>query len=273
VRAALRSSILLAALLAAGCAGRNGAPTGAATSAPTSSVAAPASGATAASATRSAATSPASTTTPSDWGRRAGCPSVGGGLPPDIHLAHTVDVDGDGRLDKEWIATQPDASGAIAFGARTASGAVFFTTFRSASPVARSVMFADVTGHGEVIALASDGRQVLLYTVSDCRLVPEQNVQGRPYAFDLGFTGYGTGVGCADADGNGSRDLLGLKLVTGSGGTPTAIQRTIIELRGAQARNGARSTATSPSAAEAKLATSITCGALTMAANGVTSEP
>jgi hypothetical protein len=184
-----------------------------------------------------------------------------------------VDVDGDGRLDKEWIATQPDASGAIAFGARTASGAVFFTTFRSASPVARSVMFADVTGHGEVIALASDGRQVLLYTVSDCRLVPEQNVQGRPYAFDLGFTGYGTGVGCADADGNGSRDLLGLKLVTGSGGTPTAIQRTIIELRGAQARNGARSTATSPSAAEAKLATSITCGALTMAANGVTSGP
>ena len=56
----------------------------------------------------------------------------------------------------------PDSSGGVAFGIRTASGGVFSATIRSASPVARSVLFADVTGHGEVIALASDGRQVLL---------------------------------------------------------------------------------------------------------------
>jgi hypothetical protein len=255
VRAARRlsPSLLAAGLVVAACS--SGAET---SSAPTSSGPAASSSSTAAS------------TSASSWGSTAGCPSVGRALPAGVHTRQTIDVDGDGRPDTEWIAAQPDAGGGTAFGARTASGAVFSATFRSASPVARSVLFADVTGHGTVIALASDGRQVLLYTVSGCRLVPEENPQGGQYAFDLGLTGYGTGVGCADADGDGTRDLLGLKLVPGSGGTPAAVQRTVVELRGAQARNGARSTVASPSAGQAKLAAAITCGDLTMTANGVT---
>jgi hypothetical protein len=268
VRASRRPGpFLLAALLLAGCSG-GGAAAG------SSSGAATASGSSSAAVTSGTATSSGTASgTASDWGKRVGCPSVGRALPPGVHSAPTVDVDGDGRPDTEWIAARPDASGGVAFGVRTASGAVFAATFRSASPVARSVMFADVTGHGEVIALVSDGRQVPLYAVSGCQLVPEENVQGRQYAFDLGFTGYGTGVGCADADADGTRDLLGLELVTGPDGKPTAIQRTVVELRGPQARNGARSTLASPSAQQAKLATSITCGDLTMAANGVRTGP
>ena len=204
------------------------------------------------------------------WGHRAGCPSVGKQIPPGTNTAQTVDVDGDGRPDTEWIAQGPDAQGRVPFGVRTASGAVISSAIPSTgSPVPRSVMFADVTGSGEIIALASDGRQVPLFAVSDCQLIAEQNQQGRQYTFDLGFTGYGTGVGCADADGDGVRELLGLKLNTDAG----TVERTIIELQGPQARNGATSSVPVTSDQDRQLATSVTCGQLTMAANGVRSNP
>jgi hypothetical protein len=130
-----------------------------------------------------------------------------------------------------------------------------------------------VTGKGEVIALGSDGRQVQLWAVSRCQLIAEKNAQGRQYAFDLGFTGFGTGVGCADANGDGTPELLGLKLVGDANGNPTSIQRTIITLKGPQARNGARSTVSSPAPAQVQAATAVTCGTLTLSANGVTSGP
>lgn len=206
------------------------------------------------------------------WGHRAGCPSVGRAIPSGANTRQTVDVDGDGRMDTEWIATQPDSSGGVAFGVRTASGGVFSATIRSASPVARSVMFADVTGKGEVIALASDGRQVLLYAVSRCQLVPEENLQGKQYAFDLGFTGYGTGVGCVDVNGDGTPDLVGLKYIPNSQGEGS-IQRTIVQLHGPQARNGATDTVPATNATMADEARSISCGDLTMTRNGVTSGP
>ena len=202
----------------------------------------------------------------------AGCPSVGRALPAGAHTKQTIDVDGDGRPDTEWIADRPDSSGGVPFGVRTASGAVFSAGIESASPVARSVMFADVTGHGEVIALASDGRQVLLYAVSECQIIPEKNQQGQQYAFDLGFTGFGTGVGCVDANGDGTTDLVGLKLNSESNG-PGTITRTIIELNGPNARNGASDTVPVTRASMADEARSVSCGDLTMTANGVTTGP
>lgn len=202
----------------------------------------------------------------------AGCPSVGRALPAGAHSKQTIDVDGDGRPDTEWIEDKPDSSGGVAFGVRTASGAVFSATIRSASPVARSVMFADVTGHGEVIALASDGRQVLLYAVSECQIIPEKNLQGKQYAFDLGFTGFGTGVGCVDANGDGTTDLVGLKLNKETNGEAT-ITRTIIELTGPNARNGASDSVVATRASMQEEAQSITCGDLSMQANGVSTGP
>jgi hypothetical protein len=74
--------------------------------------------------------------------------------------------------------------------------------------------------------------------VSGCSLVPELNAQGQQYAFDLGFTGFGTGVGCVDADGDGTPDLVGLTLVPEPNGAGT-MERTIVELDVPRARNGA----------------------------------
>ena len=203
-------------------------------------------------------------------GATAGCPSVGRAVPSGAASKQTIDVDGDGQPDTEWIATSPDAHGGVPFGIRTASGGVFSASITSASPATRSVMFADVTGHGEIIALASDGRQVLLYAVSQCQLITEKNLQGKQYAFDLGFTGFGTGVGCVDADGNGTRDLVGLKYVQGN---PGSIKRTIVTLKGPNARNGATDTVPVTQASTADEAQTVSCGDLTLAANGVTSGP
>jgi hypothetical protein len=134
------------------------------------------------------------------------------------------------------------------------------------------VLLADVTGSGEVIALASDGRQVLLYGISQCSFVPILNPQGEQYAFDLGFTGFGTGVGCVDADGDGTTDLVGLKVVDADDGEGT-IERTIIELDGPNARNGATDSVPVTRASLADEARTVTCGDRTMAEDGVTSGP
>jgi hypothetical protein len=160
----------------------------------------------------------------------------------------------------------------VPFGITTAAGGTFGTTIRSASPVARSVLVADVTGKGELIALASDHRQVLLYGISSCSLVPELNAQGHQYAFDLGFTGYGTGVGCVDADGDGTTDLVGLKYEAETNGAGT-ISRTIVTLDGAQARNGATDTVPVTRAGEADEAQTVGCGDVTLTDDGVTTGP
>ncbi len=281
MRCARRTLPLLAAapLVLAGCAASGTSPGAAATGGT-------ATGATAAGTTTTGGTAstppvapvgsgtavaPPPSDSPAPWGSLAGCPSVGRALPAETHSAPTVDVDGDGRPDTAFIATTPDAHGGVGFGVRTASGAVISATIQSASPAARSVLFADVSGHGDVIALASDGRQVQLWSVQNCSLVPVRNVQGAQYTFDLGFTGYGTGVGCADAD--GVPDLLGLKLDLDPNGRPTAIERTIVTIHGAQARNGARSTVPITTPTQARLATTITCGNLTLPTDGVTTGP
>ncbi|MCW2675198.1 MAG: uncharacterized protein JWR70_238 [Modestobacter sp.] len=222
---------------------------------------------------RSAAgtSAPSFSTTPASAGGAspvaAGCRGSAAGVPAGSNSAPTLDVDGDGRPDTEWIAQHPGADGGVAFGVTTTSEGTFGATIASASPVARSVLVADVTGTGELIALASDGRQVLLYAISSCSLLPVQNAQGQQYAFDLGFTGFGTGVGCIDVDGDGTRDLAGLRA------DGTSITRTIVELTGPTAANGAGDTISGASADQVELAHQVTCGDLTLAANGVRSAP
>ena len=250
---------LAGALVLAGCSSSG---SGGGTAAGTSTSAAGSSSTAAASSSSAGATR-----TP-----QAGCPSVGRQIPAGARSKQTIDVDGDGRPDTEWIATSPDANGGVPFGIRTASGGVFSATIDSASPAPRTVMFADVTGHGEVIALASDNRQVLLYAVSQCQLVPEKNLQGKQYAFDLGFTGYGTGVGCVDANRDGTTDLVGLDYVPSSQGEGT-IKRTIVTLQGPNARNGATDSVPATNANMIDEAHSVTCGDQSMTANGVSTGP
>ena len=242
---------LLAPLVVAGCASSGGSS---------------ASGTSSSSAASSSSSAAPSSSSP------AGCTAKDATQPSGAATKPTLDVDGDGKPDTVWIATQPDADGGVPFGITTAAGGTFGTTIRSASPVARSVLVADVTGKGELIALASDNRQVLLYGISSCSFVPELNAQGQQYAFDLGFTGFGTGVGCVDADGDGTTDLVGLKYEPETNGVGT-ISRTIVELDGPQARNGATDTVTVTRASEADEAQSVGCGDVTLTDDGVSSGP
>ena len=161
-----------------------------------------------------------------------------------------------------------DGSGQVT----TSGGRTFSAAINSGSPRPRQLLLADVTGKGELVALASDGRQVLLFAVSGCSFVPVQNAQGQQYTFDLGFTGYGTGVGCVDANVDGTTDLVGLKYGPESQGEGT-IQRTIVELTGPHARNGATDSVPASNATMADEAQSVSCGDLTLARDGVSSGP
>jgi hypothetical protein len=197
----------------------------------------------------------------------AGCPASGDGVPAGTDAAPTVDVDGDGRPDTAWIAQQPGAHGGVDFGVTTASGDTSSATLGAAGPADRSVLVTDVTGDGEPVALASDGRQVLLFTVSACSLVPAQDAQSRQYAFDLGVNGSGTGVGCTDVDGDGTRDLVGLRA------DGTSITYTVVELAGSTAEDGASVTIADAGSDLLEQARQVTCGDLTLAADGVSSAP
>ncbi len=244
---------LLVPLLLAGCAG-NGQPDDAAPG-------------TASSAPSSAPSSSPSPSSPPS----GGCPATDDTAPADVVTAPTVDVDGDGAPDTAWIARGSTGTGGVPFGVTTASGATVGALIDTASPVERSVLFADVTGDGEVVALASDGRQVLLYTVADCAITPVRDEQGRPFAFDLGFAGTGTGVACEDADDDGTGDLLALLLRPSTDATSEAVvEQTIVELDGDVARPAAAFAAPAGDEVRQQMARSVTCGDLDLEADGVT---
>jgi hypothetical protein len=186
-----------------------------------------------------------------------------------------VDVDGDGKPDTAWLAA--DGNGRRELGVATAAGGVVRTAIDSASPVALSVLVANVDRQGPVELLVDDNRTTQLWAFSDCRLVPILNPQGQPYEFDRGFRGTGTGVGCVGTP-EGQR-LVGLNREEPKAGDPAGLvrwTRTVIELDGTSARNGdtTSGTFTSPGDdAAIDLLRQVTCGDLTMEANGVHEPP
>jgi hypothetical protein len=145
------------------------------------------------------------------------------------------DVDGDGEPDTAYLDGRP--GGMITFGIVTAAGGGSSVPFESASPVERRALTADADGRGPTEVFLSDGRSVQLLAFVGCRLRAVKGEDGEPYTFDRGFTGNGTGVGCVDVDGDGRRDLVGLK-VEGSEGDRVAWSRTVVELDATTARNG-----------------------------------
>lgn len=213
-----------------------------------------------------ASTGGGSTRTPT-----AGCTPDGTGVPAGVVSNQTIDVDGDGKADTEWIQTDP--GGQVLLGITTASGATFGAHFSSASPIARSMLVADATGNGEIVALASDGRQANLFVVDGCHLTPATNVQGGQYTFDLGFGSFGTGIGCSQLAGTSGRQLVGLKLNLDASGKPTSVDSTVVQLDGTRATNGPSNSidvrgraASDPAVTTAR---EITCGTRTLSADGV----
>jgi hypothetical protein len=175
------------------------------------------------------------------------------------------DVDGDGRPDTAYLDGSP--GGAITFGIVTAAGGSSSVPFESASPVERRALTVNADERGPVEVLLSDGRSVQLLAFVDCRLRAVRDAEGKPYTFDRGFTGNGTGVGCIDVDGDGRRDLVGLK-VEGTEGDQVGWSRTIIELDGATARNGRKDSGTYRRPADdarIDLLSQVTCGNQTLA--------
>lgn len=187
----------------------------------------------------------------------AGCAATDDSVPPEAQIGPTADLDGDGEADELWLA---DVDGTRMLGVQTASGAVFSTDFSSAAPQSASAL-GQVLGDGSAIVLLDTGREVPLYAVIDCALVPTQNDQGEQYTFDKGFTGYGTGVGCEEVDGGGLGLLGYLAEVDGDSATVTT---TAIELSegGATAANGEATEESGLSADDpvVEAASSVTCG-------------
>jgi hypothetical protein len=187
----------------------------------------------------------------------AGCPA-GGRVPRGAATGATADLDGDGRADTLWFSGGERRT----LGVATASGAVFSTVFTSGAPQAASALGARLDD-GSAVVLLNTGRSVPLYAVIGCALVPTANVQGRQYTFDLGFTGYGTGVGCADL-GHGL-GLVGLNARPEEDGQSFEVTRTPILLHhhGVSATNGTTKVIAKDAAADDRVVTtaqSVTCG-------------
>jgi hypothetical protein len=180
------------------------------------------------------------------------------------------DLDGDGRPDTVWVASP--GGGRRVLGVEAAAGGGDAVDIASASPVALLVLVADADETPPVELFVSDSRGVQLWAFDDCRLQPVTDPEGRPYVFDLGLRGYGTGVGCVDADGDGRRDLVGLDAVDDDGRGTVTWTRTVIERDGLTADEGPTTEGTyrhPADDADIALLRSVTCGGLTLTDDGI----
>ncbi len=178
-----------------------------------------------------------------------------------------VDVDADGRPDTAWIETASD--GTVTVGVVTAAGGGVTRLFQSASPVTRSILVVDTDQRPPVEFLASTGRSVQLWAFQDCAIVDITDSQGDPYVFSLGFTDIGTGVGCVTID--GVQELVGLDAK--ENGDTVEWSRTIVDLDGTRAQNGATSTGTFTRPGDDQkidLLRQVTCGEMTIDKDGLT---
>ena len=196
-----------------------------------------------------------------------GCTTGSTAIPDAATRGPVVDVDADGRPDTAWIATAAD--GVVTVGIVTAAGGGVTRRFDSASPVSRSILVVDTDQRPPVEILADTGRSVQLWAFKDCAIVDVTDLQGKPYVFSLGFTDIGTGVGCVTID--GLQELVGLDAK--ERGDTVDWSRTIVDLDGTRARNGATSTGTFTRPGDDQkidLLHQVTCGELTMGKNGLT---
>ncbi len=207
-----------------------------------------------------------SSSQPSSSAPSAGCTTGNTSIPDGAAQGPIVDVDGDMQPDNVWIASAVD--GTVTVGVVTAAGGGVTRRFESASPVSRSVLVVDADQRPPVEILASTGRSVQLWVFQDCSIVDVTNPQGQPYQFSLGFTDIGTGVGCVTV--GGQQKLVGLDAKTT--GNTVNWSRTVVELDGTHARNGATTTGTFTAPGDDQridLLHQVTCGALTMSGNGI----
>lgn len=163
-------------------------PAPAPTTAPTSS--APA----APPATTPRAAPPATTPpTPTAAPTAAGCAPTTATMPAGAVSRTTIDVDGDGVADTEWVTTTPS----LQFGVTTASGATYSFSLNTASPAARVGFIARLNDH-RIVALTDDNRSASVHFFVNCGWVTTKDSHGAPFALDFNdLAGTGSGVGCS----------------------------------------------------------------------------
>ena len=154
-----------------------------------------------------------------------GCPAGGAAVPANANRALTVDLDGDKKKDTLWLA---DKGGSRVLGVETASGARMSTVFASGLPFSANAV-GGMLGDGSAVILLDFSREAWLYGVIDCKIYGYENVQGKQYKFDEGFTGHGTGVGCPEIGTQGRR-LVGYLAEPGGNGDGYKVTRTLINL-------------------------------------------
>jgi hypothetical protein len=202
-------------------------------------------------------------------GTAAGCAATGDGVPADAASVAGVDLDGDGEPDTLWLTTVGSAEGR-AVGVTTASGATFSLPVDLAGPAGASALALGPDAGVPGAVIVTDDRLADLLVVQDCALVAVTDTGGTPWQFDLGYTGYGTGVGCVDVAGTGSTVLAGLNL-TGDTGAAQVVTRTAIDVTGTVATpSGSDAVTVQPDdTAALESAREITCGDRTLTDDGV----
>ncbi|MFZ0492148.1 MAG: hypothetical protein WAM81_02990 [Acidimicrobiia bacterium] len=198
------------------------------------------------------------------------CTGGSADIPAGATDKQVIDLDGDGRPDTAWVFT--GASGVTTVGVATAAGGGTRRTWNSASPVMRSVLVVDVNDSTPPLFLADDGRMVQLWAFENCAIADVINAQGNPYEFSLGFTEYGTGVGCATID--GVRRLVGLN-VTDQTDSTVDWSSTVVNVTGTEARNGTVTTGTFTIPADnaaIDLLHTVACGGQTIADDGISAQ-
>ena len=248
---ALAGVLLLAACGSSSGGSRSAAPT----VAPATTTAAPAPSA--------AVSTPA--TTPAAQPRTGCAPTAGGGVPAGAVSKVTRDVDGDGRSDTLWVTA---AAGTQTVGITTASGATFTHDASSAAPVGPAAVVVDPTGTGAPLDVLVSHRLLDVLTISGCSLATVTDKESHPYQFGMGWTSFGTGMGCSTV--GGKTGLVGLNAVKQADGSFT-ISRTAVLQTGTHAVNGPTDTvrAAAGSAAAASAMAVVSCHDVTLAKDGV----
>ncbi|HEX4444889.1 MAG TPA: hypothetical protein VHZ81_15065 [Galbitalea sp.] len=192
----------------------------------------------------------------------AGCAANSAQMPAGAVAHKTIDIDGDGLTDTEWVSDSPS----LQFGVTTASGATFSYPLATASPAAREGFIARLNDH-RIVSIVDDGRAAYVHFFVSCAWVTTKHPNGSQYILDFNdVSGTGSGVGCI----LGYVNSYNVKN-TATGDTVTA---TPLNLNGTGsiANPGAVTTVVANASASdprVKVAQEISCGSVTVASGGV----
>ena len=208
---------------------------------------------------------PAAVTLTMPTAAAATCPSANPGPPPGAAQRPIGSVSGGADPDTLWIA----AGRTHMIGISTADGGeIGPVQVQTPSPLWLSALVVDAADNGAHQLLVNTGREVQLFVIEGCQIQQVVHADGKPFLLDTGHRmGRGDGIGCSDL-GDG-RHLV--QLFPQLQDDQWTVQRTQIDLDGTTGSLGQSDIVTATSAEDPTVTTAhmISCGDLTMVADGV----